>query len=137
MRDLFLAGLLAWLFMVLVYLVILPDKRRTEQYEWERKLHCKTLGDRYYHDHQEREQGNPLTIYPPDYAFNKTRNTCIYTELAENTEGNREIGRILDLATNQTLGSYAGHAKAEEQTEEEKGQFEAFLAKKTELFSDQ
>lgn len=137
MRDLFLAGLLAWLFMVLVYLVILPDKRRTEQYEWERKLNCKTLGDRYYQEHQEREQGNPLTIYPPDYAFNKTRNTCIYTELAENTEGSREIGRIMDLATNQTLGSYAGHAKPEDQTEEEKGQFAEFLATKKELFSDQ
>ena len=45
MREIFLAGLLAWLFMVLVYLVILPDKRRAEQYEWERKLKCKQLGE--------------------------------------------------------------------------------------------
>jgi hypothetical protein len=137
MRDLFLAGLLAWLFILLVYLVIMPDQIRTEQYEWGRKLQCKELGDRYYKEHQEREQGNPLTIYPPDYAFNKQMNTCIYTELADNTEGSREIGRILDLATNQTLWSYAGHAKPEERTEEEKGQFEEFLAKKQELFSDQ
>ena len=34
MRDLFLAGLLAWLFILLVYLVIMPDKLRTEQYAW-------------------------------------------------------------------------------------------------------
>ena len=137
MREIFLAGLLAWLFMVLVYLVILPDKRRAAQYEWERKRECKELGDRYYTEHQEREKGNPLVIYPPDYAFNKTLNTCIYTELADNTEGSREIGRIMDLATNQTLGSYAGHAKPEEQTEEEKGQFGEFVAKKQALFSDQ
>jgi len=137
MKEIFLAGVLAWLFMLLVYLVILPDKRRTEYYEWSRKLKCKELGEKYYKERQEREQGNPLTIYPPDYAFNKQMNTCIYTELAENTEGSREIGRIVDLATNQTLGSYAGHAKTEEQTEEEKGQFEEFLAKKKELFSDQ
>ena len=137
MREIFLAGLLAWLFMVLVYLVILPDKRRAEQYEWERKRECKELGDSYYKEHQEREKGNPLVIYPPDYAFNKKLNTCIYTELAENTEGSREIERIMDLATNQTLGSYAGHAKTEEQTAEEKGQFGEFLAKKQELFSDQ
>ena len=137
MREIFLAGLLAWLFMVLVYLVILPDKRRAEQYDWERKLQCKQLGDLYYKEQQDREQGHPLIIYPPDYAFNKHLNTCIYTELADNTEGSREIGRIADLATNQTLGSYAGHAKTEEQTEEEKGQVEEFLAKKKELFSDQ
>ena len=137
MRDIFLAGLLAWLFMVLVYLVIMPDKRRTEQYELGRKLKCKELGEIYYKEHQEREKGNPLTIYPPDYAFNKKMNTCIYTELAENTEGSRQIGRIIDLATNQTLGSYAGHAKTEDQTEEEKGQYEEFLAKKKDLFSDQ
>ena len=137
MREIFLAGLLAWLFMLLVYLVIMPDKRRAEQYEWERKLKCKQLGEIYYKEHQEREKSNPLIIYPPDYAFNKKLNTCIYTELAENTEGSRELGRIIDLATNQTLGSYAGHAKTEEQTEEEKGQFGEFLAKKQELFSDQ
>jgi hypothetical protein len=136
MRDIFRAGILAWLFISLVYLLILPHKRSTEQYEWERKLQCKQLGDMYYKEHQERERGNPLIIYPPDYAFNKRMNTCIYTELAENTEGSREIGRITDLATNQTLGSYAGHAKTEEQTEEEKGQLEAFFAKKNELFSD-
>ena len=46
MRELFLAGLLAWLFILLVYLVILPDKIRTEQYEWGRKLQCRELGDR-------------------------------------------------------------------------------------------
>lgn len=137
MRDIFLAGVLAWLFMVLIYLVILPDKRRMEHYEWTRKLKCKELGEAYYQAHQEREKGNPLILYPPDYAFNKKMNTCIYTELAKNTEGDREMGGIVDLATNQTLGSYARHVKPEEQTEEEKAQYEEFLAKKKELFSDQ
>jgi hypothetical protein len=137
MRDIFLAGLLAWLFMVLIYLVILPYKRRMEDYEWTRKLKCKELGEAYYRAHQERERGNPLILYPPDYALNKTMNTCLYTGLGQNTERDREIGALVNLATNQTLGSYARHAKPEEQTEDEKAQYEEFFARKQELFSDQ
>src|SRR5262245_290615 len=137
MREIFLVGVLVWLFMALVYLVLVPERKRVEHYDWTRKLKCKELGEAYYQAHQAREAGNPVLIHPPDDALNKTLNTCIYTEMVENTEGSREIGGIVDLAANQTLGSYAGHAKPEEQTEEEKRQFEEFLAKKNELFRDQ